>query len=111
MIDYKDDIPRHKRKKKSSTSKSKEKSNHKHEYKDCLLVNKETNQPHKANYCIICGKIGEIKFFDTAPMIDEKYGTVYRMLNAKEIFEKYKGLEKIYIDDIWQKYVPINNKG
>ena len=26
-------------------------------------------------------------------------------------FEKYKDLEKIVIDDIWQKYVPISQEG
>ena len=28
-----------------------------------------------------------------------------------EVFEKYKDLENIVIDDIWQKYVPISQEG
>ena len=102
------DIPKYKKKKKSSTSKSKEKSKHKHEYKDCLLIDKKTDKPHKATYCSICGKTGEISFFETVPMKHKEYGTVYRLLNTEEIYEKYKNLEKVYVDDIWQKYVSIN---
>lgn len=97
------DITKHIKKKKSSVSKSKEKSKHKHEYLDCLLI-EDNGKPHKATYCKICGKIGDIKFCDTEKT---DHGT-YRMLNAQEVFEKYNDLHQIHIKDIFQKYVPID---
>lgn len=100
MID--NEIPKHCKKKPSSTSKSKEKSKHKHEYTECLLIH--NNHPHRAAYCKICGKIGDLHFFET-----EKCEFGYRGLDDDEVYEKYKHLEKIVIDDIWQKYVPIDN--
>ena len=83
------EIPKHRKKKQSSTSKSSTKSKHKHEYKEVLLIHND--RPHWATVCKICGKIGDLHFFET------------------EVFEKYKHLENIVIDDIWQKYVPIDN--
>ena len=88
MID--NEIPKHRKKKQSSTSKSSTKSKHKHEYKEVLLIHND--RPHWATVYKICGKIGDLHFFD-----------------SDEMFEKYKDLEKIAIDDIWQKYVPIDN--
>ena len=83
------EIPKHRKKKQSSTSKSGKKSKHKHEYKEVVLIHND--KPHWATVCKICGKIGDLHFFET------------------EVLEKYKDLEKYYIDDIWQKYVPIDN--
>ena len=83
------EIPKHRKKKQSSTSKSSTKSKHKHEYKEVLLIH--NNKPHWATVCKICGKIGDLHLFET------------------EVFEKYKDLENIVIEDIWQKYVPIDN--
>ena len=103
MID--NEIPKHRKKKPSSTSKSKEKSKHKHEYTECLLIH--NNHPHRAAYCKICGKIGDLHFFETEPYKDG----MWRMLDCDEILEKYKDLEKIVIEDIWQKYVPISQEG
>ena len=31
--------------------------------------------------------------------------------NFYEVYEKYKYLENIVIEDIWQKYVPIGQEG
>ena len=101
MID--NEIPKHRKKKLSSTSKSSTKSKHKHKYVECLLIH--NNHPHRATYCKICGKIGDLYFFDTEPYKDG----MCRMLDYDEIFEKYKDLEKIEIEDVWQKYVPIDN--
>ena len=103
MID--NEIPKHRKKKPSSASKSKEKSKHKHEYTECLLIH--NNHPHRATYCKICGKIGDLHFFETE-RTEQGY---YRSLDSDEVYEKYKDLEKIVIDDIWQKYVPINQEG
>ena len=89
MID--NEIPKHRKKKQSSTSKSSTKSKHKHEYKEVLLIHND--RPHWATVCKICGKIGDLHFFET------------------EVFEKYNDLEKIVIEDIWQKFVPISQEG
>lgn len=107
MNKLEDDIPKHLKKKESSTSKSKSKSKHKHEYVECLLVTGSDKRPHRATYCKICGKIGNVAFFETEPT---EYGT-YRVLDADEVFNMYKDLEKIYVDGIWQKYVPISKGG
>ena len=96
------DIQKHRKKKQSSTSKSSTKSKHKHEYKEVLLIH--NGSPHWATVCKICGKIGDLYFFET-----EKCEFGYRSLDADEVFEKYKDLENIVIEDIWQKYAPIDN--
>ena len=102
MID--NEIPKHRKKKQSSTSKSGTKSKHKHEYKEVLLIH--NNKPHWATVCKFCGKINDLHFFET-----EKCEFGYRSLDSDEVFEKYNNLEKIVIDDIWQKYVPIGREG
>lgn len=102
-MEYDNEVPKYIKKKKSSVSKSKEKSKHKHEYIDCLLV-EDNGEPHKATYCKICGKIGDVKFCETKKT---DHGT-YQMLNAEEVFEKYKDLLQISVKDIFQKYAPID---
>lgn len=100
------EVHKHIKKKESSVSKSKEKSKHKHEYVDCLLI--ENNRyPHKAKYCKICGKIGDFEIFE----LEEFENGLFRILDHDEVFEKYKDLEKFYVDDIWQKYVILENEG
>ena len=96
------EIPKHRKKKQSSTSKSSTKSKHKHEYKEILLIHND--RPHWATVCKICDKIGDLHFFET-----EKCEFGYRVLDDDEVFKKYKDLENIVIEDIWQKYVPIDN--
>ena len=98
------EIPKHRKKKQSSTSKSSTKSKHKHDYKEVLLIH--NGRPHWATVCKICCKIGDLHFFET-----EKCEFGYRSLDSDEVFEKYKHSENIVIDDIWQKYVPISQKG
>lgn len=99
MNNLENDIPKHQKKKESSTSKAKTKSNHKHEYIDCLLIQSEHKLPLLGSCCKICGKIGDAKF-DT--VLEDGY---YRMLTSDEVYKKYQDLEKIYIDDIFQKYI------
>ena len=36
---------------------------------------------------------------------------MWRQLNYDEVYEKYKDLEKIEIEDVFQRYVPINQEG
>ena len=102
MID--NEIPKYRKKKQSSTSKSGTKSKHKHEYKEVLLIHND--RPHRATVCKICGKIGDLHFFET-----ERCEFGYRSLDYDEVYEKYKHLENIIIDDIWQKYVPVSQEG
>ena len=102
---FESDIPKHKKKTKSSTSKSKSKSKHKHKYIECLLIDEH---PHHGTYCKICGKIGNWSFHETEPLEDNPH--VYRALTDEEIYEKYKHLERIPVNDLWQKYVPITNE-
>lgn len=105
MNDYNNEIPKYIKKKESSVSKSKVKSKHKHEYTYCLLV-KDNDRPYKAKYCKICGKIGDINFFETERTEDG----YYRVLDTDEVFEKYKDLDKIYVEDVWQKYVTFDKE-
>ena len=99
MID--NEIPKYKKKKPSSTSKSSTKSKHKHEYIERLLI--EKGHPYRAIVCKICGKIYDIYFFESGQCEDG----MQRMLDVDEVFEKYKDLEKIEIESVFQKYVPI----
>lgn len=101
-MDNYDEIPKY-RKKKPSKSKSANKSDHKHQYEDCLLVDKE-NHPHKAEYCQICGKINNVKAFET----ERLDGGRFRMLTDDEVFQKYKDLEQFQVKDMWDKNVSIN---
>lgn len=99
MDNFNDEIPKY-RKKKSSVSSASKKSKNKHIYKDCLLIME--NGSHKAQYCTICGKIGNIEFFET-----EKVNGGYRMLTDTEIYNKYKNIIKFEIESVFQKYVVI----
>ena len=99
------DIRKHCKHKHSSTSKSSTKSKHKHEYKEVLLIHND--RPHWATVCKICGKIGDLHFFETE-RTEQGY---YRSLDTNEVYEKYKDLENIVIDDIWQKYVSVSQEG
>ena len=74
------EIPKHRKKKQSSISKSSTKSKHKHEYKEVLLIHND--RPHWATVCKICGKIGDLHFFETEPYRDG----LYRQLDSDEVF-------------------------
>lgn len=96
------EVGKYRKKKKSSTSKSSEKSKHKHLYKKCLFKTKDYD-PMSGSYCEICGKIGELHFFETISVSSN----ACRLLDGNEILEKYKDLEIIEVKNIWQKYIPI----
>lgn len=100
------EIPKHRKKKHSSTSNAKEKADHKHEYVECLFIEGSNNYPHKGTYCNICRKIGDMNFFESTHTEDG----LLLVLDADETFEKYKNLEQIHIDSIWQKYIPVETK-
>lgn len=105
-MDYEEyDIPKYIKKKKSSLSKSKEKSKHKHKYVECLLI-VDDRQPCRATYCQICGKIGDVNFFET----EKTDHGIYRGLSEEEIFKKYMDFPQIHIKDIFQKYISIDGE-
>ena len=83
---YPDEIVRYKKKKKKP---SKKKSNHKHEYEPCLI--NWDGHISSGTRCKICGKIGEMKFFESEPCEDRP--RLFRLLNQDEILEKYNGLK------------------
>ena len=99
------EIPKHRKKKQSSISKSSTKSKHKHEYKEVLLIH--NNRPHWATVCKICGKIGDLHFYETE-RTEQGY---YKSLDTDEVYEKYKDLENIIIDDSGEGYVGISQAG
>lgn len=78
-------VPRHRKK----SNKKVKKSNHKHVYEPCLIM--WDGHLSSGTHCSICGKIGDMKFFETERCEDRPH--VHRMLSQKEILEKYKDLE------------------
>ena len=104
MID--NEIPKYRKKKPSSVSRSSDKSNHKHEYKEFLLI--EKCKPHRAECCVICGKIANFFLFEVDDGGDHQ--PYRRMLTDEEIFEKHKDLKQIEIDSIWDKYADFNRE-
>ena len=72
---------------KKKKKKSVKKSNHKHQYQECLI--KWDNHYHAGERCFVCGKIGDLKFFETIPYREG----ISRLLTQEEILEKYKNLE------------------
>lgn len=100
------DIPKYVKKKHSSTSKSNTKSKHKHEYVDCLLVERGSNKPYISSYCHICGKV-----YNVSMCVEENENGMRTLLSDAEVFEKYKNLEHVKVDNIWNKYIPISKVG
>lgn len=99
-----EEVGKYKKKSPSSKSQSKFKSKHKHEYAQVLLV--EKSHPYLGTVCKQCGKIENVKFGITEKC--EVGGKkVHRALSDNEIFEKYSDLERIEVDSIFQKYVPL----
>ena len=104
MKTKKNEISRHRKKTDSLFAKLKNKSNHKHEYVDCLFIH--NTYPHKGTYCKLCGKIGELNFFE----VEQAKIGLYRQLDHDEVFEKYQNLEQIKLKSIFQDYVSIVNE-
>lgn len=101
--DIENEIPKYKKRTQSNNSKAKSKSNHKHQNKECLLIKDEL--PYFANYCVICGKIINWN------CCLEKCEGGYRELNKEEVFKKYNDLEQYTVEDLFTKYLPVNEKG
>lgn len=92
------------------------KSDHAHIYSDCLLLTKEkitstteVSVAYLAKYCIICGKISGIQFFETEKCGDHE--SVILSNKANEVLLRHPGLEQFEVLDIWKdKYVKISEK-
>lgn len=99
-MDFDNEIPKYKKKSNGSVSKAMYKSKHKHKNTGCLLIHK--GKPYIASYCLVCGKIKEWDY------CKERYqnGT-YRLLSDDEVYTKYKDLEQIEVDNLYQKYLPM----
>lgn len=81
------------------------KSNHKHTYESCLLYDNDMDNCFRAEYCTICGKIGEINFLETVPSETSRHS---KLLTSEEVKEKYKHLKAFVIESfITQKYVKL----
>ena len=102
MKDYDSDIPKYKKK---SSTKHIPRSDHKHNYGDCLLVDNE-NRPYKAKYCIICGKIKGLEFWQTVKRDDK----TYLQLDSNEVFKIFADLPTFKVVSCWDKYVILNDK-
>lgn len=96
-----EEIPKHHKKKQSSTSSASKKAKHKHLYKECLFIHE--GHPHRAEYCSICGKVGNIHFFESEKT-EEGY---YRQLDYDEVYELYPDLEQIHVHDIFVKHISV----
>lgn len=88
-----DDEPRYRKRRKSNVSKARKKTKHEHKYEPCFLeytyiVNKENTYYSKANYCTICGKIGDASLIPYKQMNEE-----YPVFKVKDIFQ-----EKVELD-------------
>lgn len=103
MKNYNDlEIPKYKKK---SSTKHTSRSDHKHNYDDCLLVDNE-NRPYKANYCVVCGKIKDLKFWQTV----RKDDNTYLQLDSDEVFKMFADLPTFKVVSCWDKYVILNDK-
>lgn len=100
------------------------KSKHKHTYTDCLLVCMEQYLLHKeqvvercykATYCSVCGKIGNIEFWQHTCDTIYIMGTpkkVRRMVHftTQEMQTTFPNIPIFHIEDKWKtKYVPITD--
>ena len=100
-----DEIPKYKKKTKSSISKAECKADHKHQYRKCLLIYKE--HPYLAHYCTNCAKVRNWS------RCIQKSEDGYRKLRVDEVYELYKDLIQVRVDDLYLKnlQVPLNEMG
>ena len=64
----------------------------------------ENKIPHHGTYCSICGKIGNVHLIET----EKLNNGMWRELDYDEVYQMYKYLDQIHIDDIFQKFIPIS---
>lgn len=96
------------------------KSKHKHTYADCLLVCMERYPLHKeqvvercymATYCSVCGKIGNIEFWQTIDdIVNGKKCKRIVYFTTEEMQTLFPDIPIFHIEDKWKtKYVPITD--
>ena len=85
--------------------KIKNKSKHKHQYADVLISVGPSNSLYTGEICTICGKIKNLRLATGKIEINGKIGC--RMLTNEETKEKYKELKEYHIDNLFQKYVKL----
>ena len=78
-------VPKHKKKSKKTVKKS----NHKHIYQPCLVV--WDTHILKGERCEVCGKIGDVNFFETEPVEGRPH--LCRLLGGQAILDKYPDLD------------------
>lgn len=100
-----DETGRYKKRTDSNVSKIKNKSKHKHQYADVLISVGPSNSLYTGEICTICGKIKDFRLATGRIEIDGKIGC--RMLTNEETKEKYKELKEYHIDNLFQKYVKV----
>lgn len=68
------------------------KSNHKHLYSPCLLKVKDKDSEYyvTGEYCTICRKISNIKFFETTKVCGEDGRTYYQLKKQQEVINEHK---------------------
>lgn len=94
------------------------KANHKHTYKNCLVTcidtdpidTNKTVERYRAQYCTICGKLTNLKFFENAP---SEYGTRLLLnLSTSEMQKQYPHFPTFRVNSIWKdKFVHIDDDG
>lgn len=95
------------------------KANHKHVYRNCLVTcigtdpidtNKTVEHCYRAQYCTICGKLTNLKFFETAR---SEYGTrLLLSLSTSEMQKQYPDFPTFSVNSIWKdKFVQIDDDG
>ncbi|MBE5850917.1 MAG: hypothetical protein E7298_12425 [Lachnospiraceae bacterium] len=95
-----DEIPKYKKKTKSSISKTECKADHKHQYRKCLLIYEE--HPYLAHYCTSCGKVRNWS------KCIQKSENGYRELRDDEVYELYKDLIQVRVDDLYLKNLQVS---
>lgn len=96
MFEEYDEIPKYRKRKNSKSSKA----NHKHKYEKCLFD--IDGRLHVGKFCKICGKIGDIEFFQCIKDTESRYS---RLMTNEEVEDKFKELPKFKLQNICQKYI------
>lgn len=97
-----EEIPKYRKKAKKHKTK---RSSHKHEYRNAILHIERYDVYYLCEYCIICGKIGDIWKDYMETVVDNGYSR--RLLTKEELLRKYRKYEIKTIKDFGIRYVAI----
>lgn len=92
---------------KKSKYKGEKRANHKHVYVEALADLKGSY--HRLTHCTICGRINDKYIFETIPIEDNINGR--RLLTNEEVYEKYKHLPRVTLNELDDKYVTLVTEG